>query len=330
MFTTIDTHTSGAPTRIITSGIPKLPGANVSEKMEYFRLHHDSIRRLILNEPRGHSDLYGAVITDALQPDADLGAFFMTTSGYLPACVHSSIGVATAFLKTGSLTPHHEVEDIRLETPAGVIPLYPHYEGGRLVSISLQTQPAHIHATATELSVGGTRLHVHVAFSGVFLLLVDVAQLGRKIGFESLPEFVALGQAAVKEADSCLEISHPEVPGSNTVGLVLFYEEVDREHARVIAVSRMGNVDRSPCGAATGALVVLQMSKGNLGVRELYTTESLIGTRFTAQVLRPVVVGECPGAILQIDGSASIIGLHQFVLEADDPLNEGFGMMRRV
>ena len=101
--TTIDTHTAGGPTRTITAGLPPLQGETVAEKMEYFRTHFDSVRKLLMSEPRGHRDMSGAVITEPTHPDADLGVFFLTASGYLPACVHSTIGVAVAGLETGFL-----------------------------------------------------------------------------------------------------------------------------------------------------------------------------------------------------------------------------------
>ena len=85
----IDTHTAGAPTRILTSGLPLLKGRTVKEKMEYFKSNHDHYRKMLMLEPRGHSGMFGAVLTPPCQAEADLGVFFMTATGYLNMCVHS-------------------------------------------------------------------------------------------------------------------------------------------------------------------------------------------------------------------------------------------------
>src|SRR5580704_18579716 len=129
VFTTIDTHTAGGSTRIITGGVPFLPGKGVTEKFSYFKANCDPIRKLLLTEPRGHRDTYGAVIIEPTNPKADLGVFFMTASGYLPTCVHSSIGVATALLHTGILNQKAREGEIVFETPGGAIALEPNFRG---------------------------------------------------------------------------------------------------------------------------------------------------------------------------------------------------------
>ncbi|MCA9949184.1 MAG: proline racemase family protein, partial [Anaerolineales bacterium] len=53
--TTIDAHTAGEPLRIITSGLPNLPGDTILAKRRYAQKHIDHLRRALMWEPRGHA-----------------------------------------------------------------------------------------------------------------------------------------------------------------------------------------------------------------------------------------------------------------------------------
>ncbi len=82
--TTVEMHTGGEPLRIFTSGLPDLPGDSVLEKRRHFHDHYDHLRRATMWEPRGHADMYGAVITPSR--DADLDVFFLHNEGYSTMC----------------------------------------------------------------------------------------------------------------------------------------------------------------------------------------------------------------------------------------------------
>ena len=78
--TVIDMHTGGEPLRVITGGLPPIAGGSVLEKRRYFREHLDQLRTGLMWEPRGHADMYGAVITRSR--DADFDVFFLHNEGY--------------------------------------------------------------------------------------------------------------------------------------------------------------------------------------------------------------------------------------------------------
>jgi trans-L-3-hydroxyproline dehydratase len=52
--------------------------------------------------------------------------------------------------------------------------------------------------------------------------------------------------------------------------------------------------------------------------------ESIIGTRFTGQILRMTEFGPYRAVIPEIEGRAHITGCHEFVIDPEDPLREGF------
>jgi proline racemase len=332
--TTIDTHTAGGPTRTITAGLPPLAGASVAEKMEDFRTRFDPVRKLLMTEPRGHRDMSGAVITEPSHPDADLGVFFLTASGYLPACVHSTIGVTVAGLETGFLRPAAQRPDgaIVLETPSGLVSAIPLMRNGSVESVALRTAAAFVHTPAARLELASVgSVEVALAFCGVFFLLVDAGQLGLPAGASgtvlapaNAGRFTALGVNALEAASRTFQVEHPENPRANSIALAMFYQEVGDRHGRDIVVGGSGGVDRSPCGAGTGAKVAFLFSQGRLAAGEDYVNESFLGTRFVGRALRAARVGPYAGAMPEIEGQAFITGMHQFFLDVRDPLPEGF------
>jgi len=73
---TIDSHTGGEGTRLVISGLPPLSGATLAEKLVEARQRLAWAPGLLLREPRGHKDLYGALLTQAGDPRASLGLLF--------------------------------------------------------------------------------------------------------------------------------------------------------------------------------------------------------------------------------------------------------------
>ena len=114
VFHAVDSHTEGMPTRVITGGVGLIPGATMNERRLHFIAHLDHIRRLLMNEPRGHSSMSGAILQPPSRPDCDYGVVYIEASGCLPMCGHGTIGVATVLVETGMV----EVTEPRHHHPA--------------------------------------------------------------------------------------------------------------------------------------------------------------------------------------------------------------------
>jgi len=308
--TTIDTHTAGGPTRIVLDGLPPLTGATAGERMGVFRTEHDAIRKFLLNEPRGHRGMYGAVVSPSADPDADLSVFFMTTGGYLPTCVHGSIGVATALLAEGRLQPRPD-GNLYFDTPGGRMPLTPRYQDGALAAIALRTQPGTVSQPRVELDVDGARIVASAVFCGVPFLLIPADQTGKAAVQDNLAFFVDLGVRLLAQA------------GPSYV-LALFYDPLPGGGFRDVVIGRTGGIDRSPCGAGVGALAIHEHAAGRLPVGTELLVTGVIGTQFTVRVTSADASGVTP----EISGSAWVTGTHQFVLTESDPLAEGFDLGR--
>ena len=333
ILSTIDTHTAGGPTRIITGGIPPLNGGDVAAKMAFFKSNFDSIRKLLMREPRGHRDMSGAVLTSPSHPEADVGAFFITASGYLPACVHSSIGIAVAGLGAGFIASKtvQSTGQLKMEIPAGLISLRPIYEDKVLRSVAVQTAPAFVSIPNTEIELGESgSIEISVVFSGLFFALVDIDQLTklkpvvqRELCAENASHYAALGGKILEAVNRACDISHPDKPELLSVDFVMFYEQRKEKLARDIVINANGGIDRTPCGAGMGAKLADLFSRGQLATNEDCILESFLGTRFTGRVLETTKVGPFDAIVPQIEGMAYITGMHQFVLDLTDKLREG-------
>ncbi len=142
IISTIDAHAGGQPLRIITSGVPRLPGATLLERRAYLRKHHDDLRRLLLHEPRGHSDMYGAVLTEPSSVEADYGVIFMTNEGYSTMCGHGVIALTTALIETGTFPDQGPETRITYDTPAGLIQARATVSDGRVRAVRFRNVPA--------------------------------------------------------------------------------------------------------------------------------------------------------------------------------------------
>jgi proline racemase len=328
---TIDSHTAGEGTRLVMSGLPPIPGQTMADKLAHAEGHLSWVPGLLLLEPRGHKDLFGAVLTPPCSPTADVGALFMDNQGYEPMCGHAVIGIVTTLLETGTFEMVEPETLITLDTPAGPVHAYAQIRDGRVLAVSFENVPSFVYRSDVTLEVPEVGdLVVDVVFGGLFFVFVDA----RRVEIELIPDNAArladLGMRILAAANEQIPVRHPELPHIDKIIDLRFYVELvsDRADGRNVVILGDHMVDRSPCGTGTCAEVALRYARGQLGLGEPFVTESIIGTRFTGQVIAETQVGSgsevFPAVIPKVTGSAYITGLHQFVLDGEDPFPEGF------
>ena len=144
-FSAVDSHTEGMPTRVITGGVAPLPGATMLERKLHFEQHLDDLRLLLMNEPRGHAAMSGAILQPPTREDADWGVLFIEVSGCLPMCGHGSIGVATVIVETGMVEVTEPETIVALDTPAGLVTVRVEVRDGRARSVTLRNVPAFLY-----------------------------------------------------------------------------------------------------------------------------------------------------------------------------------------
>jgi len=323
----IDSHTMGEPTRIVIGGIPKIPGDTMAAKKEYLEKNLDHLRTAIMLEPRGHSDMFGSIITEPCSKEADFGIIFMDCGGYLNMCGHGSIGAMTVAVETGMVQVVEPVTHLTLDTPAGLIHGNVRVEGGRAREVSIVNVPSFLYRSAVPIHLPGVGpILVDIAFGGSFFVLVAAEQLGMELVPANLRTLQPLALEIRDIVNREVPIRHPVLDHIRTADLVEIYgKAVDPgAHYRNVVIFGQGNVDRSPCGTGTSAKMAALHATGKLAVGEVFVYESILGTRFKGRILEEVKVGEYDAISPEITGSAFITGFNHFVIDPDDPLAYGF------
>ena len=322
----VDSHTEGMPTRVVTGGVGIIPGATMNDRRLYAMEHLDGLRGFLMNEPRGHAAMSGALLQPPARDDADWGVVFIEASGFLPMCGHGTIGVATVLVETGMVPVTEPVTEIRLDVPAGLVIARVAVEDGRAVSVTIENVPSFVDRLDAQIAVEGVgEITYSVAFGGNFYALVDLDQVNLPFDRSRQGDILQAGlaiMAAINEQDPP---RHPLIAGTDHVHHVEFIapgsDAVRSRHAMAIYP---GWFDRSPCGTGTSARMAELFARGELALDTAFVNESFIGTEFTGRLIAETTVGDRPAVVPTITGRAWITGLNQYLLNDDDPFPEGF------
>jgi proline racemase len=321
----VETHTCGEPTRIVT--MLDIPGSTIVEKQDFFRAHLDHVRRALMREPRGHRDMFGAVLTRPVTPDAAAGVIWLDHGGYLSGCGHATIGLGIAMVETGMVIGDDPVTSFNLDSPSGLLRLRVTRRAGRARETTFENVAAFTVGLDLKVDVpelGAVRLDV--AFGGNFFASLDAASVGLSVRPEQASRLVALGIKIREAANRQLSIQHPSLPHLRQVQIVTFREAPSRASARYrqTHVFGDGQLDRSPGGTGTSAMLAILHARGELPLGREVEAEGIVGGIFRGQALREVSVGSHRAIIPEITGPAFITAHHQFVLDPEDPWPAGF------
>ncbi|MCF8106875.1 MAG: proline racemase family protein, partial [Desulfohalobiaceae bacterium] len=318
-FHTLDSHTAGESTRLIVGGVPSIPGKTMAEKRIYCQNQLDQIRCLLTREPRGHADLLAALLTEPTTAESSFGLIFMDARRYPYLCGHATIGAVSALIETGTIPVRAQQVTVNVDTPSGVMPARAeiNQEGG-VDSVSISTVPSFVYQTDLGLRVPeyGT-LTVDTVCVGGYFVMVDANQL-QDLDLETseLSAFTDLGMTIIEEANSQLQVAHPEREEVSSIDVVEFYRHRagSPDRGKSLVVYGEAHVDRSPCGTGTAAKLTLLHHKGQLGVGERFFNQGPAKTTFQARITEETRIGDVPGVVVEITGNAQITGYHQFVL----------------
>jgi proline racemase len=339
---TIDAHTAGEPLRLIVEGFPHIEGKTMLERREWVREHHDDLRTALMLEPRGHTDMYGALLTEPERPGSDAGVLFMHNEGYSTMCGHGIIAVVTIALERGLILPRaspaeaHSANagaghrDIVLDSPAGPIRARAHVtqDDGRIrvERVSFVNVPSFTLHAGVPIRLGTRDLRVDVAFGGAFYAIVDSETAGIPIVPTHLAELRRAGTAIKTAVESVINVVHPTESGLYGIYGTIFTgpPSSDHAHLRNVTIFAEAEVDRSPCGTGTCAVMAVLSAMGLLGREQDFVHESIIGTRFRGRIVDETAFGEIPAIVPELEGEAFITGEHTFLIDERDPLRRGF------
>ena len=334
----VDAH-AGIPMRVITGGLPNIPGQSVYEKMKWLETNDDQLRKLVLREPRGYPAHCCNIIVPPCHPDAQAGYIILEQIEYPVMSGGNTISVVTVLLEMGMLPMQEPFTDLILEAPAGLIRVKAECSQGKVKSVTFQNVPAfaaHLDATIEVPHLG--KIKVDVGWGGMFYVIADVRQFP---GLELIPEHGAeitrissmIRQAAIEQ----LPVEHPDYPG---VGISISQlsgptndPKADWKNAVTMASGEFswdiqstwtGAIDRCPCGTGTCAKMAVLHAKGQLGLNEDFRHQGILGNVFTGRLVKEVSLHGRTAVVPTISGTAWIFGLNTIVLDHEDPFPDGY------
>ncbi|MFD6134864.1 proline racemase family protein [Isoptericola sp. NPDC060257] len=325
-FTAVDSHTEGMPTRVVTSGLGVIPGATMNDKRLHFIEHLDDVRKLLVNEPRGHAAMSGAILQPSTRDDCDWGVVYIEVSGCLPMCGHGTIGVATVLVETGMVTVTEPTTTIRLDTPAGVVVARVEVRDGHAESVTIENVPSFVVRLDDEVDVPGLgTVPYSLAFGGNFYAMVDLDAVKLPFDRTRQQEILAAGLAIMDAINTTAPPSHPTIAGVDHCHHVEFIAPGSTaEHSRHAMAIHPGWFDRSPCGTGTSARMAELWARGELALDTDFVNESFIGSRFVGRLVGETVVAGTPAVVPTITGRAWVTGLGTYLLDPSDPFPTGF------
>jgi trans-L-3-hydroxyproline dehydratase len=324
---TIDAHTAGEPFRVITGGYPELPGGTILERRRYAREELDHLRTALMWEPRGHADMYGCIITPSVSPEADIGVLFMHNEGYSTMCGHGIIGIVKVALECGLLPMASPVATVRIDTPAGLVTAWARVSGGHVQSVYFHNVPSFVLALDETVLVPDLgEVRYDLAFGGAFYAYVQAADVGLTCAPAAFRSLIEKGTAIKRAIMESRPIPHPyEKDLSFLYGTIFVGPPMDvSSHSRNVCIFAEGEVDRCPTGTGVSGRLALLHAREEIKVGQSIAVESILGTQFTGHIVEHTVFGPHPAIIPEVEGSAHITGRHEFLVDPEDPLREGF------
>ena len=325
--TSIDAHTAGEPFRVITSGFPEPQGDTILARRRYAREHLDHLRTALMWEPRGHADMYGCIVTPPVTPGADIGILFMHNEGYSTMCGHGIIGITKVALETGLLPMTEPETTIKIDAPAGLITAHARVENGQVTEVRFHNVPSFVLALDQHVDVPGLgSVRYDIAFGGAFYAFVRAEDAGVRCLPDDFRQLIEKGIVIKQAVMAARPIPHPFEEDLSFLYGTIFIEPPQGvgAHSRNVCIFADGEVDRCPTGTGVSARLALHRARGEIDPGETIVVESIIGSRFTGRIVEETTFGPYPAVIPEVGGTAHITGRHEFLIDPDDPLREGF------
>jgi len=337
---TLECHTGGEPLRVITSGFPELKGETILAKRRDCQQNHDELRRALMFEPRGHADMYGAIITQAERTNSHFGAIFIHNEGYSTMCGHAVIALAKCAVESGVVEQTGDVTDVIIDVPCGQIHAQAFAQDKSkpniITQVSFNSVPSFVYSTKQIIEVEDIgKVHFDIAFGGAFYAYVQASSLGLTLNPAQQDKLIAYGRKIKQAIMEKMTVTHPFEEDLSFLYGVIFVDEnrknylADKNiHSRNVCIFADGELDRSPTGSGVSGRIALHVAKSEQPLQQAITIESILGSQFSVKAIEKLNYGtneqSYDAVIAQVTGEAFICGKAQWLINQDDPLKHGF------
>ncbi|XP_068198026.1 trans-L-3-hydroxyproline dehydratase [Antennarius striatus] len=330
VFSVVDMHTGGHPLRIVLRGYPAAQGDSVLSKRRYVRDHLDHLRKTLMFEPRGHYDMYGALVVKSELPGADMGVLFMHNEGYSTMCGHAIIALGRFAVDYNLVKqPQSPETQVNIHCPCGLVKAFVEYSNGKTGGVRFHSVPAFVFATDVMVAVEGFGdVIVDISYGGAFYAFVSAQRFGLDVTKSKTRDLVDAATAVTDAVKSQVKFLHPTSDDlAFCYGTILTdgNDDFSSDATANVCVFADAQVDRSPTGSGVTARVALQYHKGLIQLHQTRTFQSgTTGSQFTGRAVQETTCGNYKAVIVEVAGRAFYTGVSHFVQETDDKLKHGF------
>ena len=326
MLTVVGCHAGGEVGNVVVAGVEPPPGATIFEQMQAIRAD-DSIRKLLLHEPRGSVAVHSNIVLPSTRDDCAFGYVIMEPTEYPAMSGSNTICVATVLLETGMVEMIEPVTTLRLEAPGGPIDITAGCRAGKVEWVELENVPCFADRLDAPLEVDGLgTLAVDVAYGGMWYAIADAHALGFALEPSEARDLCRVGEqirVAAREQLPCVHPENPDIAGVSIVQLAEPWRGVGAVTKNAVVVAP-GRLDRSATGTGLSARIAALHARGAMAVGDSMTHASVIGSTFDGRIVREFEVGGRAGVVPAIRGSAWITGVTQVLVNPTDPFPEGY------
>jgi trans-L-3-hydroxyproline dehydratase len=318
----IEMHTGGEPLRVIIAGLPPIEGHNVLEKRRWFRENYDHLRTGLMFEPRGHADMYGAVVTEA-EDDADFDVFFLHNEGYSTMCGHAIIALTKLIVDAGLI----KGREVSFNVPAGRVLARARVDAGVVLETSFRNVPSFVLLRDRIVEVPGLgQVRFDVAYGGAFYAIVDAAPFGLELIPENHARLIDTGRRIRSAVVQAFTIAHPFEPDLSFLYGTIFTApaRIPTHHSRNVCIFADGELDRSATGSGVSARAALHYARGELQLHRKVVIESILGSTMSVEVVEEKIFGPRSAVVPEVSGTAYVTGRSEFFFDPEDPLKAGF------
>lgn len=322
---TVDVHCAGEIGRVITGGMPNIPGDTMAAKLAHINEVEDSLRRLLCSEPRAAANHSFVLLPPSCEPGADFGMIVLQNDQAHAMSGSNAMCAVTAILETGMKEMVEPQTNVVLDTAAGLVRAVAQCQDGKVTGVALDMPPAFVAERAAQIDTSDWGAVTYdLCFGGVFYALVDVDQIGLTIAPENARALAEIGVALRDQIAKITTIAHPLIPEVHGLAYVMFRASDPDGAIRTCTTLKPARADRSPCGTGTNSTMAVLRANGQIAPGATLTTRSIIGGEFHAKLLEDTKVGAHDGCRVRITGQCWIYGISQIGLDPSDPFPDGF------
>ncbi|MGI9350891.1 MAG: proline racemase family protein [Rhizobiaceae bacterium] len=322
-----EVHAEGEVGRVVTGGMPVIPGKTLIEKFRHLNSSEDTLRRGLVLEPRSSPAGSTNLLFPPENPDNHAGFIVLQPDQAHAMSGSNAICVTTALLETGIVEMQEGENLVKLETAAGLVVAKANCSVGKCNHVTLTMPASFVEYLDYELETQewGT-IKADISYGGVFYAILDASELGLEIKPAAARELSDAGMKLRQLFNDAVNVIHPQNPDISGIAYVMF-RGCDKDGAvRTATTMWPGRLDRSPCGTGNSAYLAVRAARGEVTEGDEYISRSTISSLFKVRFSATSNVGDKTAVIPEITGRGWIYGMHQIGFDPTDPFRDGFAM----